>query len=161
MKEFKSQKIKSVLKGLLKKKGITYEELAQQMECSVPTVTRILGTEELSLNRLLELCEIVEIDLAELAVLTQENGEKEEKFTPEQEKFLAKNKNYLGYLLKLFSGETPKQIAEKNSLTQRSTDKYLIQLEKQELIHVTGKQKVKPAFKRFPTFGKTLGESLL
>jgi hypothetical protein len=51
VKEFKSQKIKAVIKDLLKKKNITYEDLAEQLECSVPTIKRILGPEELTLNR--------------------------------------------------------------------------------------------------------------
>jgi transcriptional regulator with XRE-family HTH domain len=153
MQEFKSQKIKAVIKDLLKKKSITYDDLAEQMECSVPTIKRILGAEELTLNRLLQLCEIVDIDLAELETLTNASTEKEESFTDAQQVFLSKNRSFLAYLMKLFDGKTPKQIAEENNLTARSTDKYLIGLEKQELIHVTGKQKVKPNFKRLPTFG--------
>lgn len=153
MQEFKSQKIKAVIKDLLKKKDITYEDLAEQMDCSVPTIKRILGPEELTLNRLLQLCEIVEVDFAELEELTKDTDEKEEKYTPAQEEFLAKNRSYLAYMMKLFSGESPKQIAEKFNLTQRSTDKYLIGLEKQGLIRVTGKQKVKPNFKKIPSFG--------
>lgn len=153
MKEFKSQKIKAVIKDLLKKKDITYEDLAEQLDCSVPTIKRILGPEELTLNRLLQLCEIVEIDLAELEAMTKEGSTKEERFTPAQEEFLAKNKSYFAYLMSLFSGETPKQIAEKHKLTQRSTDKYLIGLEKHDLIRVTGKQKVKPNFKNIPHLG--------
>lgn len=153
MKEFKSQKIKTVLKSLLKKKDITYEDLADQMECSVPTIKRILGQEELTLNRLLQLCEIVEIDLADLETLIHEEKRSDEKFTDDQEKFLAKNTNFFAYLMTLFEGKTPKQIAEENNLTQKSTDKYLIGLEKLDLIKVTGKQKVKPAFKSLPTLG--------
>lgn len=153
MKEFKSQKIKTVIKDLLKKKDITYEALAEQMECSVPTIKRILGPEELTLNRLLQLCEIVDIDLAELEALTGEEETREERFTEQQEAFLAKNPSYFAYLMKLFGGETPKQIAEKYGLNQRSTDKYLIGLEKHGLIRVTGKQKVKPAFKGIPSLG--------
>ncbi len=153
MTDFKSQKIKQVFKSLLKKKGITYEELAESLECSVPTVKRILGPEELTLTRLLELCEIVEIDLGELEALTKDTVAADANFTDQQQQFLAKNPSYLSYLFRLFGGETPKQIAEKHKLTQRSTDKYLIGLEKNELIHVTGKQKVKPAFKSLPHFG--------
>lgn len=151
--EFKSQKIKAVIKDLLKKKDITYEDLAEQLECSVPTIKRILGPEELTLNRLLQLCEIVDVDLAELEAMTKEDGAKEEAFTPAQEEFLAKNKNYFAYLMSLFSGETPKQIADKHGLSQRSTDKYLIGLEKHDLVRVTGKQKVKPNFKNIPRLG--------
>ena len=153
MTDFKSQKIKQVLKDLFKKKKLTYEEIAEQLDCSLPTVKRILGSEELTLTRLLQLCEIAEIDLADLELLTKERAVAEEKFTAEQETFLAKNPSYLAYLMKLFGGESPKQIADKHKLTQRSTDKYLVGLEKLGLIHVTGKQKVKPAFKSVPSFG--------
>lgn len=153
MQEFKSQKIKSVLKDLLKKKGLTYETLAEQMECSVPTIKRILGPEELSLNRLLQLCEIVEIDLAELDTLTREQNTSDERYSDEQENFLAKNRNHFAYLMRLFQGESPRHIADAYDLTARSTDKYLIALEKHGLIRVTGKQKVKPAFKRPPILG--------
>jgi transcriptional regulator with XRE-family HTH domain len=153
MKEFKSQKIKSVIKDLLKKKNLTYEELAESLECSIPTVKRILGPEELTLNRLLQLCEIVEIDLAELETLTHDTEVPEEKFTEAQETFLAKNPNFFAYIMKLLYGSSPSEIAQTHNLTQRSTDKYLIGLERAELIKVTGRQKVKPVFKRGPTLG--------
>jgi transcriptional regulator with XRE-family HTH domain len=153
MQDFKTQKIKEAIKDLLKKKGLTYEDLSAQLECSVPTIKRILGPEELSLTRLFQLCEILDISLSDLETMTKTQGDKDEVFTPEQEAFLAKNKNYFAYLMQLFSGESPKQIAEKHKLTDRATDKYLIGLEKQELIRVTGKQKVKPAFKSLPHLG--------
>jgi hypothetical protein len=128
--------------------------VAEELECSVPTVKRFLGSEELTLTRLLELCDLVEVDLSEIQELMKETALEEQKFTHEQETFLASNPAYLGYLMKLFSGETPKQIAVKYSLSVRSTDKYLLALEKNGLIHVTAKQKVKPAFKNVPRFGE-------
>lgn len=166
MKEFEAQKIKTVLKGLLKRKKITYEGLAESLECSVPTVTRFLGPEELTLTRLLQICEILQVDLADVQNLIASEPPAEEKFTAEQEVFLAKNKNFFAYLMKLFSDETPKQIAEKNKLTSRSTDKYLIGLEKHKLIRVSAKQKVRPAFKTIPMLnygplGKTFYEAII
>lgn len=154
MQDFKAQQLKSVIKDLLKKRGLTYEMLAEELDCSVPTVKRILGQEEMTLTRLLQLCDILEIDLADLQNLSKEQNLKDERFTEEQEAFLSKNKTYFAYLMKLFSGESPKQIAEAWGLTQRSTDKYLIGLERNGLIRVTGKQKVKPAFKQVPYLGK-------
>jgi transcriptional regulator with XRE-family HTH domain len=154
MKEFEIQKIKGVLKMLLRKKKITYPDLAKSLQCSVPTVTRILGGEELSLTRLLQLCEILKVDLADIQNLIAESESTEEYFTLEQETFLAKNRGHLSYLLRLFRDETPKQIAEKFRLSQRSTDKYLIALERLGLIKVSAKQKVKPVFKTLPAFGK-------
>lgn len=156
MEEFQSQKIKAVIKNVLKRKNLTYEQVAEELECSVPTVKRILGPEELTLNRLLQLCELTDTTLAEIEGLTQESELKEESFTEKQEIFLAKNQNFFSYLLKLFDGKTPQQIAEDFKLNQRSTDKYLIGLEMHDLIRVTGKQRVKPAFKRPPKLGNGL-----
>ncbi len=153
MNDFKSQKIKSSLKSLFKKKQITYEDISIELECSVPTVKRILGPEELTLSRLLQLCEILNISLTDLETMTEQTSETKESFSKEQELFLAKNSHYLAYLIQLYSGESPQQIAEKNQLTSRSTDRYLLNLEKMDLIRVTGKQKVKPTFKDLPGFG--------
>lgn len=153
MQEFKSQRIKAVVKSLLKKKGMTYEQLAEQMDYSVPTIKRILGGEELSLNRLLQLCDILDTNLSEIEVLTQEPEGETPSFTEAQDEYLAKNKNYFAYLMKLYSGMTPKQIAEQYGLTERSTDKYLIGLEKHDLIKVSG-TRVRPAFKRNPSLGR-------
>ncbi|MGZ3747775.1 MAG: hypothetical protein ACXWRE_10405 [Pseudobdellovibrionaceae bacterium] len=46
---------------------------------------------------------------------------------------MAKNKSIFAYLMNLL-GDTPKQIAESYNLTQRSTDKYIMVLEKQGVI---------------------------
>ncbi len=154
MREFKSQRIKTALKDRLKKRGMTYGELAEHLEVSVPTVKRYLGQEELTVSRLLQICEVVDLELEDLARIIQVGGHQDERFTEEQDKFLAKNPKYFAYFMRLCEGLTPSQIAEKYGLTQRSTDKYLIGLERAELIRVTGRMRVKPAFKRTPSLGR-------
>lgn len=153
MTDFKSQQIKTVLKDLLRKKKMTYEDVAETLKCSVPTVKRILGPEELTLTRLLEFCEILEVSLSDIEVLTKMTKAPVEKFSEEQEVFFAKNAHYLSYFLKLYE-MPPEKIAEKYKLTQRSTDKYLLALEKLGVIIVNGKQKVRPAFKEMPSLGQ-------
>jgi len=154
MEEFKAQRIKSAIKTLLKKKEMKYEDLASELDCSVPTVKRILGPEELSLNRLLQICDLLDVSLSELEAFIKEEPTKGSTFTPEQEEFLARNKNYFAYLMKLYSGESPRKIAEKYKLNQRSTDKYLIGLERLELIRVTGRSNIKTTFKSLPNLGQ-------
>lgn len=153
MSDFKSQQIKNVLKDLLKKKKMTYEDVAEEFQCSVPTVKRILGPEELSLSRLLQFCELLDVTLSEVEVLINSEAKEREEFTEAQQLFLAKNRSFLSYLISLYN-MTPAEIAVKHKLTQRSTDKYLIGLEKQELIRVTGKQRVKPRYKQLPSLGR-------
>lgn len=150
MNDFKIQQLKSTIKDLLKQKKMTYEDVAKELNCSVPTIKRVLGEEELTLSRLLELCDILEVSLSDLEMLSKTASEKIERFTEDQQIFLAKNKNFLAYLVHLYD-QTPEQIAEKYNLTQKSTDKYLLGLEKNELIKVNAKLKVKPAFKQLPS----------
>lgn len=152
MTDFKSQQIKTVLKDLLRKKKITYETVAAEFSCSVPTIKRILGPEELTLSRLLQFCELLDITLGDIEVLTKSTAEPTDTFTEEQQIFLAKNGHFLSYLMKLYE-MPPEQIAEKYQLSARSTDKYLLTLEKLGLIKVNGKQRVRPAFKQLPSLG--------
>jgi len=152
--EFKSQRLKVAIKGLVKKKGLTYKDIAKLLDCSTPTVKRILGREELSLNRLLELCEILDVSLAELEELSKEESLQKEEFSPEQQKFLVQNRSYFAYLMELFDGKNPQEIQKNHGLRPLSTQRYLLGLEKQDLIKVSGSLKVKPNFKSVPHLGQ-------
>ena len=154
MKEIKSQEIKNIIKGLLKKNNINYEEVADHLECSLPTVNRILGPEEISLNRILQLCELLNITFTELGAMTKDPYIEKEVFTDSQEHFLSKHDHFLAYFIALMSGDTPAKIAENFKLTQQSTDKYLLKLEKHELIKITNKNKILTVFKNMPRMGK-------
>ncbi len=153
MLEFKSIKLKQALKGILKKEGITYEMIAEKLECSVPTIKRILGPEELSLSRLIAICELANLSLSELEALAQEEGPSPEELSSEQQEYLAANKHHFSYFLHLLGGKSPKQIAETFGLSKLSTDRYLLGLEKNGLIKVTAAQQVKLAFKKEPGIG--------
>lgn len=153
MKDISIQKIKSAIKDQLMKKDITYYEVAEYLQCSLPTVNRILGPEEIGLTRIIELCELIGISFSELGALVNDETVKRETFSPDQEAFLAKNPNFFAYFMKLQSGDTPKKISEDSKLNQRSNEKYLIGLENQGLIKVSGKSRVRTIFKHLPHLG--------
>jgi len=156
MSEFKERRIKDAIKSALKKEKLTYDQVAAHLGCSVPTVKRILGEEEIGLHRLLELCELLNLTLADLEQLSKQETEASREFTEEQEKFLATHPHHLNYLMKLFDGMSPQAIADKYQLSPRSTDKYLIALEKMDLIKVSGSLKVRPKMTKSPSFGTGL-----
>lgn len=146
-----SLELKEVLKKLLKEQSYTYSDLAQELRCSVPTVKRILGPEEITLERLLIICEFLKISLSDLEKLSEMNRKSsQEFFTAAQEDFLAVNPNYLGYLAHLYNGENPESIQQKYRLTKKSTELYLIRLERQELLRVDSKGRVRLALTSFP-----------
>ncbi len=150
MESFKIGEIKAVLKSLLKKKKQTYLDLAEHLNCSEPTVKRILGLEELSLSRLLQICDFLNITLAEIENLIQKGGREEFHLSEKQQLFLVQNKSHFAYLMEIYNGLSAEQIADKYNLSQKSTQKYLIQLEKFDLVKVI-KNKVRPFNKAFPS----------
>ncbi|WP_413560617.1 helix-turn-helix domain-containing protein [Bdellovibrio sp. HCB209] len=149
------QKIKAVLKDQLKKRKMTYEDLAEEMEVSVPTIKRWMGDHDLGLNDLFRICDILDLNLSDLHALTAtvSSSKSPNRLTDEQQKFLVKNMNYLAFFLQIHEGKTPQEIAERYKLTKLSVDKYLLRLEKLEMIKVTGKLRVKSAFDAQVNFG--------
>lgn len=146
MMDLQTHKIKMVLKEQLKKNKITYDDLADELEVSVPTIKRWMGDADIGLTDLIRICDVLNLNLGDLQALTEKiQGDKNANaLTEEQQKFFVKNPNFFAYFIKIMDGMTPEQIAEKFKLTKLSTDKYLVRLEKLGVIRVTGKFKVKP-----------------
>lgn len=152
----KVQQLKEGLKILLKNKGWTYGDLAEALGCSLPTVKRILGPEELTLSRLLQICEILETTLSDLERLAGARElEPSAGFTDEQEEFLAKHPNFLAFLSLLYAGDSPEKISREFGLTKRSQELYLLRLEKHEFLSVDAKGRARLKLKKMPAWKAT------
>lgn len=155
------QKIKSALKEYLRQQNYTYSDVAEVWKCSIPTVKRQLGAEELPLSRLLELLDWLNLSLAQLEKMAETEGHELPRWTQKQNEFLAKNPRELGFLMKLYEGVTPAQIAKKYQMQPSAVDKILLNLEKYDLIRVGSGGRVKPAHERLPRFDGALGKATL
>lgn len=153
MKTYKVGEIKEIIKGLLKKNKVTYSDLADHLECSEPTVKRILGPEEMTLTRLLQICDFLKLNLSDLEALMKNDQRETVNLSEKQQIFLVENKNHFAYLMEIYQEHTPEQIAIKYRLNSKSTQKYLINLEKYDLIKVSHKNKVRPYHNAFPHLG--------
>ena len=153
MKTYKVSEIKEIIKNLLKKNKVTYKELDDHLECSEPTVKRILGPEEITLTRLIQICEFLKMSLSDLEALMKTDERETVNLNEKQQLFLVENKNHFAYLMEIYQELNPEQIAVKYKLNAKSTQKYLINLEKYDLIKVTSKNKVRPFHKAFPHLG--------
>lgn len=127
--------LKDAIKSVLKQQKKTYDDLAEELEISVPTVKRILTKEELSLSRLLQICSYLKVTLTELEKIANHNKSNTKNiFTEKQEEFLSKNTNYLTFLLMMYSGSTIEEIQKKTKINEKSLKLYLLRLEKLDLI---------------------------
>jgi hypothetical protein len=142
------QRIKAAIKLLLKRGDHTYADLANVWNCSVPTVKRQLGPEELPLSRLLSLLEWLGLSLSDLQKLAESESLTQPKYTTKQLEFLAKNPREFAFLMKLYEELTPDQIVKKYKLSAQVLEKILIALEKHDLIRVGVGGRVKPFYER-------------
>jgi DNA-binding Xre family transcriptional regulator len=55
-----------ILQGVLRVRGMTYADLARHMDVSEPTVKRIFAGHDCKLSRLLEICDILDVPLADV-----------------------------------------------------------------------------------------------
>lgn len=155
--EVTQQKIKIAIKHLLKKQNYTYADLAAVWGCSLPTVKRQLGPEELPMSRLLSLLEWLDISLSDLQKLVESDTLTRPRFTAKQNEFLAKNPLAFSFFMKLYEMASPEQIAKKYKIPKETVDKALIQLEKYDLIRVGSRGHVKPSYSTFPGADGALG----
>ena len=84
------------LKKLLKARGVTYRQLAAGLGLSEPSVKRLFSERTFTLQRLEQVCQVLEIDFFELAKLARGASTTINEMTIEQEQILAKDSKLLG-----------------------------------------------------------------
>lgn len=155
--EIAQDRIKTALKQVLKKQNHTYSDVAKVWECSLPTVKRLLGKEELPLSKLLTLLDWLSLTLSDLQKLSDSENLDQPFFTLKQNEFLAKNPPQFALLMKLYEEETPQAVAKKYGLPMAMIERWLMQLENHDLVRVGVGGKIKPAYVKMPALNGALG----
>jgi DNA-binding Xre family transcriptional regulator len=128
----------AALKAMLKERRIGYAALAAELEVSLLTVKRTLNKAAVPLDRLLDICRIAKIDLAELVERAAATKPEHTHFTPEQDALFARCPPMATYFAALQSGQSPADIARRFHLTSASTTRYLDALADVGLVRATG-----------------------
>lgn len=142
-------RIQNVLKRLMKEQGLIYEDAASHLGVSLVTVKRLLNRDDISIAQLTELSEWLGLEFPELIKAAFSEKPTSGHVTAEQEEFLALNPNYCAFLGALMEGLSPKAIAKKYKLNKDSVERYLLGLDKQNLIAYLGNGRVKVLVGRF------------
>ena len=83
------------LKQQLKARNITYKDLAQALELSEANIKRIFANQSFTLERLEQVCGVMELSLSDLFLLSSQKEPKLSQLTQEQEEELISNKKLL------------------------------------------------------------------
>lgn len=142
-----TQSIIAHLKAQLKSRGLNYKDLAKIWNVAESSVKRIMSGEDLSLDRLEKACKHLEISLGDFMKATQFEGSSQVFLLSEdQELKLSKDKELLHYFLLLDEGHLPVDIPKKYVISAEKQTKFLIQLEKMEIIELFPHNRIKKRY---------------
>ena len=133
----------SRIKDKLKCDGIAYKVLAEQMNVSLITVKRLLNGSDISMQKLLKICDLAGVDFSELWQSAMNKKSEHYIFTYEQDEAFFRYPHLLSFFDELVTndGETD-AIQKKWSLSDASVYLYLRKLEAIGLIQLSVQQRV-------------------
>jgi transcriptional regulator with XRE-family HTH domain len=118
------------LKRLLKAQDITYAQLARRMKVSEGTVKRIFSVEALSLKRLEQICEVLNVDLEDLAEESRQQREPLSELSVEQEEALLADPKQLLALYLAVNRWSEAEVVAKYKLTRTEWVRLLARLDR-------------------------------
>lgn len=131
------------LKSQLKIGGITYRELAHQLELSESAVKQMFSSGNMTLSRLEKICEILGMELSDLMRLSEDAGKQLQSLTVEQEAELVGDTKLLLVAYCLVNHWTFADILDKYELTEVEGIRYLARLDRMKLIELLPGNRVK------------------
>ena len=143
MAETQSAGLVDALKKLLKSRGVTYRALAARVGLSEASIKRLFAERTFTLQRLEEICTVLEIDFFELARLARGATAIVEEMTREQEGVLASDSKLLGVFYLLFNDWQPADIHERYTLSRAEVLKLVLQLDRLGLVELLAHDQVK------------------
>ena len=131
----KSQ-IVAELKRALRASGYTYTDVAEALDLSVASVKRLFSTEDLSLERVDQICELIGLDLREILDRALDRAEPVNQLTVSQETELIADPKLL-FMTWLVVIRTPfEEMVRDYKFTEREALQYLIRLDRMKVIEL-------------------------
>ena len=132
------------LKRCLKARGMTYRQLGEKLDLSEATVKRMFSKQTVSLERLEDICRLLDMKLADLARMSEAASEQRQtSLSMKQEKALAADPVLLSYFYLLLNGWKNQRIAAKFGLTPHRQTRLLSALDRLGLIELGVKNHVR------------------
>ena len=126
------------IKNHLKSQNITYRELSERLGVSEITIKRQINSSDISMSRLLALCEASEVDFEEIWNSLESQKPKHTIFSSEQDDAFYRNPNLMSFFFELYlNKKAPEEVRVENHLSEASLHLYLRKLEDIGLIRLS------------------------
>ncbi len=131
-----------LLKGELRRRGVTYAHVARELGLSESTIKRVFASSNFSVKRLEQVCELAGLELDDLIVLADERRRNVEQLTEEQEKILVSDGKLLLIAFLLFNHWTVDQITQTYDIDDLEAVRLLAHLDRLKIIDLLPGNKV-------------------
>ena len=131
------------LKNLLKQRGITYRELAQELDLSESAIKQMFSSGNMTLARLDRICEVLALDFGDLLQLSDASAHRLQSLSLEQESELIGDPKLLLTAYCLVNNWTFAEILDRYEITEVEGITYLARLDRMRLIELLPGNRVK------------------
>jgi DNA-binding Xre family transcriptional regulator len=132
------------IKRLMKARAITYKDLAGRIKLSEISVKRIFSQSSLSLARLEQICQALEVSIHEITRLSGEpTADAAETVSPEQESALAADPNLLACYYLIANGRTGAEICTELGIDAMQVRRWMVKLHSFGLVELLSKMRAR------------------
>ncbi|MCM2323741.1 MAG: helix-turn-helix transcriptional regulator [Oligoflexia bacterium] len=133
-----------IIKSALKKNKIHYRDLAQKIGMSESGLKKLFIAEDCSFNRLVQICNAIDISLADVLASLKQMSAKDVRFSPEQQEYFVQHIECFYFFWKLvYERLSVEEIQKHFGLTDSEVFRYLKRLDELKLIQLHENNKVK------------------
>jgi len=131
------------LKKSLKSHHLTYSLVAEKLDMSEANVKRMFATKRFSLDRLEEICQLMQMELSDLFQLYEESRQRINQLTLQQEKELVANEKLLLIAVSVRNRLTFKDMLRNYEISETECIQYLAKLDKLKIIDLLPNNRIK------------------
>jgi len=131
------------LKQALKSQRLTYAEVAKRLDMSEANVKRMFATKRFSLNRLEDICKLMQMELTDLFQLYDESRQRITQLSKEQEKELVQDVKLLLVAVSVRNRLSFDDIIQNYDISQTECIRHLAKLDKLKIIDLLPNNRIK------------------
>jgi DNA-binding Xre family transcriptional regulator len=131
-----AEQLITTLKKVLKSRGKTYADLARGLDLSEASIKRLFSEKTFTLQRLDEVCRLLDMDLFELARMARGEADALRQMTLAQEELLASDRKLLGVFYLLRNNREVADIVRDYELSEPECIRLLVKLDRAGLLEL-------------------------
>ncbi|MCG8378238.1 MAG: helix-turn-helix transcriptional regulator [Proteobacteria bacterium] len=133
----------NTLKKALKAHGLTYADIAKQIDLSEASIKRMFSEKNFTLNRLEEVCHCMELELSDLLKLMKEDEPHLSQLTEQQEKEIVADLKLLLITVCVLNRWTLDEIIARYKISETEGIRYLAKLDRLKIIELLPRNRTK------------------